>query len=35
MLVKTTMLAGFCAGVGFLAAQEVWWWATGLAELCH
>ncbi len=35
VIVKTALLAGFCTGVGFFAAQEAWWLATGLAGLCH
>lgn len=29
------MILGFCAGVGYLAAQELWWWALGLVGFCH
>lgn len=29
------ILVGFFAGVGYLAAQELWWVLTGLAGLCH
>ncbi len=29
------MIFGFCGGIGFLAAQEIWWWINGLAGICY
>lgn len=26
---------GFTAGMGFHAAERVWWWLGGLAGLCY
>lgn len=26
---------GFCAGLGFMAAQELWWALGGWVGLCH
>jgi len=31
----TLLCAGFLLGLGFMAAQEVWWFATGMAGFCH
>lgn len=32
---KLAAIGGFCSGAGFLAAQEIWWWITGLAGFCQ
>lgn len=32
---KDICLAGFVAGLGFMAAQELWWMLSGLVGLCH
>lgn len=34
-MMKNALAIGFLAGFGFMAAQDVWWWITGLAGLCH
>ncbi len=32
---KLAVIFGFCSGIGFMAAQETWWWFTGLVGFCH
>jgi hypothetical protein len=34
MNLKITALA-FCAGIGFMASQELWWAITGMVGFCH
>lgn len=29
------LLAGFCLGLGFMLAQDLWWGLTGIVGLCR
>lgn len=34
-LAQKSLLIGFAAGIGFMAAQDTWWLITGLLSICR